>query len=126
MVWAGAIILVVCFVLLLRLLAVVENSRRAIATARASLGALRDAGRSDEEKEILLQRHAKDLFVLFLAITAGCTAALLVPVAVLWLLDMAGVVPLAEVLAFTLSWQFIAGSIVLVLPLWWLARRHAR
>jgi hypothetical protein len=93
-----AIVVVVTFATLLEWLRIPPRARQVIDVAEASLAALRDPDLDDASKEQALQRHALRLFRLFGVIAALSLLALLIPVGAIWLMDIAGLVSLANVM----------------------------
>lgn len=113
--FGGALFLVIGFVVIFKVFGLVEKSRRVIGISRQAAGDLRDADMSDDDKEIAMQAHARQLFGLFFLITVGAFAAVFAPIALLWAFDALGWVSLDAVLAVALSWPFvIAASISIV------------
>ncbi len=56
--YLGAVFLVLGFIALLKLLGLVERSRRVVATSRAAMSALSDKTLDDDQKEAAMQTHA--------------------------------------------------------------------
>ncbi|MEM1369507.1 MAG: sulfotransferase, partial [Cyanobacteria bacterium P01_H01_bin.15] len=113
--WVGAIILVVGFIVLIQLFKLVPISQKAIAVAQRSLAIINAADLDDDEKEARLQRNSIQLFVFFFQIIAVCIAAFLIPIAVLYLGERAGLVSLKDAISTTISPIFIGVSFALVL-----------
>jgi uncharacterized oligopeptide transporter (OPT) family protein len=108
--YAAAIFLVLGFIVVLKVLKVVENSARVIGITSQAVSDFRSNELDDDAKETAMQAHAKQLFVLFFLITFGAFSAVFVPLAFVWALDRLQLLSLADVLRATLSWQFIAAS----------------
>lgn len=113
--YTAAAFLVIGFIAILKGLNVVENSARAITITKRAIADLRSSEMEDEVKEVAMQTHAKHLFGLFLLITLSGFAALLIPLAVIWILDRLQLLSLDAVLDATVSWQFITASTVIVI-----------
>ena len=115
---AGAILLVIGFVALVRAFGLVGKCGEVFAVARASLAILRNTALDDAAKERELQTHATRLFALFFALTAGAALALALPAGLIWVLDAMHVVPLRDVLEVALSWQFLLGTTLAGFAAW--------
>ena len=123
MAFVGAVILVIGFIVLIKYLKVIENSSKVLNIAKQSIVIIRDSEISDLEKEIAMQKHAKELFLFFLIITAGSLLALGIPAVLVWLMDLAGLLSFQSVIGTTLSWEFIVGSIIISIVVLWLMNR---
>jgi hypothetical protein len=123
---AGAIFLVVGFVVLVRMFGLIGRCSEVFELARASLAVLRNPSLDDEAKESALQSHATRLFSLFFLLTAGAGLALGLPAGIIWILDALQVVSLRAVLEVTLSWQFLLGSTLVGVAAWRLKRGPRR
>ncbi|MDX2505065.1 MAG: hypothetical protein QNL62_11410 [Gammaproteobacteria bacterium] len=53
--------------------------------------------------------------MLFIKLTLGGIAALLVPLGLVWLLEQTGILSLSEVMNTALSWEFILASTILAI-----------
>ena len=124
--YLGAVFLVIGFIALLKLLGLVERSRRVVATSRAAMSALSDETLDDDQKEAAMQSHAKRLGLDFLLLTAGLAVALLAPAGVIFLLDRAGVLSFDAVISATFSLELIFGGTLLMIIVFWMdgRRRH--
>lgn len=123
MVYLGAAILVVGFIAVLKLLKLVEKANEVVGASRHSLEIMRSKEMDDAAKEKAMQATAKKLFGLFFLLTTGMGLALVVPAGIVWLLDGVGVLSFDAVIAFTLSWEFIAVTTVLLLAVIIFAKR---
>jgi hypothetical protein len=115
----GAIIVVLGFIVLVKLFGLVEKSTDVIEIARSAASIVRNAEIDDLQKEIAMQKYAKELFYLFFVITIISVLAIAIPFGLIWLLEFAGVLTVAEVIDETLSLKFIAITIVLSIALFW-------
>lgn len=113
--YAGALFLVIGFVFILKIAGLVEKATRVISISKQAFAVLRDAGMSDDEKEILMQDHAKQLALLFFLLTVGGIAAVFLPFAVIWAFDLAGWISVDAVLAVALSWPFITATSIVII-----------
>jgi hypothetical protein len=119
---AGAIFLVVGFVVLVKVFGLLGKCSEVLDLARTSLAVLRNPSLDDDAKESALQSIAVKLFALFLLLTAGAALALVLPAGLIWVLDLLHVVSLRAVLELTLSWQFLLASTVVGVIAWRLMR----
>ena len=124
MLYLGVAILVVGFVVLLKALGLVDKADKVMSKSKESVAVIRNTEMGDDDKEQALQANSKQLFILFFQLTLGCLAALLLPTAVVWGLDKAGVMSFDEVIAFTLSWQFLLGTTLLLVVLFYVMRKR--
>lgn len=121
--YIGAIILVIGFIVLIKYLKVFEKSSKVLIIAKQSIVIISDSKSSDLQKEIAMQKNAKELLLLFLIITLGSFIALAIPSALVWLMELAGVLSFQSVIDTTLSWAFIVGSIIISVVVMWLMGR---
>lgn len=120
MAWIGGFILVLGFLLFLKVFKVVNKSRDVIEVAKISLSTVRNKELSDLEKEKIMQKNAMKMFPLFLWISIGSILALLIPMALVWLLEQIGIMKLDEVIQLSLSWLFIGVSLVVSVLIFWI------
>lgn len=109
----GASLCVIVFALLLHLVRLVDRTRDVLAIGRESAATMRDATLSDEEKEKAVQRGALRLFGLLFVLLLGSAACLLLPLALIWLLEFAGLFSLRGVLGMLARWDFLLGGTIL-------------
>ena len=119
----GAVLLVVGFLVIIKYLKVIEKSSQVISIAKRSIVIVKDSEMSDLQKEIAMQKFAKELLFLFLIITAGSILALAIPFALVWIMELAGLLSIQSVIALTLTWEFILASIVISIVVFWLISR---
>ncbi len=105
--WIGAVYLVLGVVVLLRLFGLVEKSGDVVNVARGAFVVILNSALSDEAKEAALQRDAKQLLRLFLALAFGGAAAVLLPVGLLWVCDRVGWISLESVFSVAVSPVFL-------------------
>ena len=108
----GALIVVAGFVFLLRALKLVPMAMEVTTVSRAALGVVQNPDLDDDAKGERMQQHAKRLFILFVLLTLGAAAALLLPVGLIWLLAQTGLLSYDGVIALLLSWQFLLATTV--------------
>lgn len=123
--FGGALFLVVGFIVIFKVFRLVEHSRRVIGISKAAVTDLRDSGMSDDDKEVAMQAHAKQLFLLFFLVTFGAFAAVFAPLALLWVLDASGWISLDAVLAVALSWPFVLATSVVIVVAILVSRRRS-
>jgi len=87
------------------------------------LDVLRDASLSDREKETVLQRQAKRLFVLLGRLAGGSGLALGGPLLAVWGLDRTGLASFPDTLVVLQRLDFLAATVVVGLGGYLLVRR---
>ncbi len=122
--YLGALLIVVGFAVILHALALVPKATEAVTLARRSMADLRNPELDDDAKQAAMQRHAKRLFGLFFVITLGSAVAVLIPIGIVYLLDVVHLVSLTDALETTITWQFIVATVVLYLVGWWVLRKR--
>lgn len=120
----GALIVVAGFRFLLRALRLVPHAMEVNAVSRAALAVVQDPHLDDESKGERMQQHAKRLFVLFLLLTVGAAAAILLPVGLIWLLGRAGLFSYESVLGVLLAWQILLATTVVATVILWVRSRQ--
>ena len=113
--YAGAIFLVIGFIFILKISRLVEKSTRVIEISKQAMLELRNPELSDDDKEIAMQAHSKQLVGLFFLITIGGIAAVFLPLAVIWGLDWLKLISVDAVLGVALSWPFIIVTSVVII-----------
>jgi hypothetical protein len=114
MVYVGAAVLVVGFLVLLKICRLVDTTKRITEQARLVLDTVRSSTLSDRDKELRMQRYSWALLKLTVASCGGLAIALGLPYAVVWALDRAGWAQLDASLALVMSWPFLVATSVLV------------
>ena len=112
--YAGAIFLVIGFIIVLKVFKLVEKSTRVIDISRRAVADLRSSELDDDAKESAMQSHAKQLFGIFFRVNMGGIEAVFLPVAVIWELDRLQFVSLDAILRVALSWHFIIATTILI------------
>jgi len=105
--WRCVIFLVVAFIIISKVIGVIENSTRVFAVSKESMQIMQDHAMDDLVKEKAVQGYAIELFKLFFLITLGSAVALAVPFAVVYGLSVLDIVSLQQVLELSLSWKFL-------------------
>lgn len=109
----GAILVVVVFALLIHFVGLIKNSLEVIDCSKESANVLTNPNLKDDVKEKILQKAAIRLFILFGMLILGSVAALLVPIALMWFLDMIGILSFSNVLVILQRWDFLTTATVL-------------
>jgi hypothetical protein len=125
-IYLAALLVVAAFIIALRLFHVVAVARDIVDRTRGATATLRAADLDDDAKERAIQAAAGQLLVRFVSITLRAVGALAVPTALLWLLDVAGLVSMAAVTAFLLRWDVIVGLTVVLLVAYLVVQRTTR
>lgn len=120
-----AALVVVAFALTLEGLDLPDRAREVGARTRESLEVLRDASLEDRAKEAALRRNSLRLFRLLGLLAGGSLLALGLPLAGVWLLELAGVASLQAVLSTLERPDFLAGATAVGIAAY-LAIRRAR
>ena len=107
-IYLGALFLVISFIVITKLMRLVVRGREAFAISNLVVSVLRSDILDDEEKEKALKQHTIKLFSYFFILTTGGLCALVIPVSILWLIDILGFLSLKDVIIFSLSWQFLS------------------
>lgn len=126
MAWLGAAFLVGAAMALFVLLRMPATNREILAAAGQSLSVIGSTTLSDDEKERALRRCALRLFGLLGRLAIGGAAALLLPLAVLWLLDRFEWVDLDAVVGTATSPLFLVGSVAVGLMALRVLKRPSR
>ena len=113
--YAGAVFLVVGFIVIFKILKLVDRSTRVVKITRQAIADFRNKELGDDAIEAAMQCHAKQLFGLFFLITVGGGLAVCLPVGVIWGLDRLQLVSLDATLRITLSWPFLLATTALIL-----------
>jgi len=123
MVLVGGIVIIVGFFIFMKLFGLVEKSTKVINLAKSAVKIVRDAHLDDYQKEIAMQKHAKELLSLFFLITIGGIMALAIPFSLIWLMELAKLLTVTEVIETTLSFQFIAIAFIISIGYFWLMQK---
>lgn len=118
-----AVFVVVTFAVTIDQLSLADRAREVGARSSDALGVLRDPALTDDRKEEALQRESIVLFKLLGVLAGGSLLALLVPLAVVWLLGQLGVSSLGEVLDVLERLDFLAAVTIVGTALFLIRRR---
>ena len=116
MVLVGEIVVVLGFMLFMKLFGLVGRTKRVAVVAKSALEVIRDSNLDDLQKEKATQRYAKELFSLFFVIAAVSLTALAIPLGIVWTMELANLLTVAEVIEGTLTLQFIGIAAVQTMP----------
>lgn len=119
----GAFVVVLGFILFVKLFGLVEKSTRVVRIAKSAATIVRDADLDDYQKEMAMQKYAKELFFLFFLITSISVLAIAIPFSFIWLMEFAKLLTMDEVLDTTLSLEFITATAVLSIILFGVSAR---
>jgi len=120
--FAGAVFLVIGFIIFMKLFSLVEKSSDAVNISKSAVQIVQNKNLTDHQKEIAMQKHAKELMSLFFLITVGSIFAVMIPFGFIWLLDLVGVLKLDGVIKTTLSLEFIIVTSIITIVYFWLIR----
>lgn len=107
MVVVAAVVAIALFIVVFRLVRVVDYGSEVLVVVRRSTAAMTNKEMDDDAKEAIVREATIRLLVLFVQITARSAVAVLVPTAAVYALQALGLVTVEEVVAFTLRWYVI-------------------
>lgn len=105
----GAILVVGIFAILVHVVGLVNTTKEVFAVGRQASSTLRDSTLTDDDKERLTQQSSLKLFRLLAVLVVGIVISLSLPLAIIWLLQLANLFSLAGVMDMLLRWDFIIG-----------------
>lgn len=108
MAWALAGLVVVLFAALIHRLRLPVRAREVATGATICVRVLRDTALDDDAKARALRRQAARFFTLSAILVGGSALALSVPLGGVWVLDLAGVASLPDVLTVLARPDFLA------------------
>ena len=108
---AGAVFVIVGFLVLMTLFGLVDRSLRVFAVSKQATRDLTDPALDDDAKETAMRLHAKSLGGLFVLLAAGGGAAVAAPLGVIAILDAVAILSFAGVINTLLSWWMIAAAV---------------
>jgi hypothetical protein len=120
----GALLLVAGVIALMRMSGLFPRALQAVRLSRGAFDVINDPQLSDKSKESLLQKYSLSLLSSFLDLLIRGAGSIAIPVALLWLLEFAGVLSLEAVLDLTLSWPFLLGSAIAAIASFRLLERY--
>ena len=107
----------------IKLFGLVRRTSRVAEVAKSVLAVIRDPSLEDRQKEIATQRYAKELFSLFFVIVGASLIELAIPLIIVWIMELADLLTVAEVIAGTLTLEFIGIAAVLSVILFLLRKK---
>ncbi|MFC1997550.1 hypothetical protein ACFLXI_08105 [Chloroflexota bacterium] len=109
----GGVIVALGFIGLIKLFGLVEKNIRVIEIAKSAVLIVRDANLDDYQKEIALQKYAKTLLSLFFLITTTTILAIAIPFGVIWLMELANLLSVKEVIDMITSLEFVIATVII-------------
>lgn len=113
MVLIGAIVFVFGFLILVKLFALVENNIRVVEISKSAVSIILDPEIADFQKEVAMQKFAKQLLPLFFLISITTILAIAIPFGLIWLMELAKICSLKKVIEMLMSIEFIIFSILI-------------
>lgn len=110
--WLAASFIVIGFLILIKVLFVVDNSLKVIHIAAEAAAVVTNKELDDLSKEKQLQSASIQLLKMFVLILAGSIAAVGIPAGLVYLVNSLGVGSWDQTMTTTLSWPFITASTV--------------
>jgi len=107
------------FIVMFRWLGIARITRNMMAEGRCAANVLGNRDISEDQKEQEIRQASLRMFGGFFQFTARTLTAFLVPVGLLFAIDILGVADMDEVFAFLLKWEVIAVSFILATFIWW-------
>ncbi len=124
MVLIGELVVIFGFIIFIKLFGLVRRTSRVAEVAKSVLAVIRDPSLEDHQKEMATQQYAKELFYLFFVIVAASLTALAIPLGIVWIMELANLLTVAEVIAGTLTLEFIGIAVVLSVILFLLSKKR--
>lgn len=114
MAWGGACIMVAGFIVIFIMLRLADRAKSVNRIARDALQLVRDQTIDDDQKEKQMQSYALQMFGLAGILAIGGAAAVMAPLALVWLLEQLGILLMDEVLALVVSPSFLIGTTAVI------------
>lgn len=121
--WLGASLMVVIFAMLIHLVKMVQFSIEVVQQSKRSVAVMLNSELDDDAKEVALRSHAVNLFTLLILLIAGSAVALLAPVGLIWILDLAGFFSFKGVLEILQRWDFLVGATIVGIGIYLVLRK---
>jgi hypothetical protein len=121
----GAGLLVAGVIALLHILGLYPRAIDVVRISKGVLAVMSDPHVTDSRKELLLRKYSLSLLRSFLDISLRAAGTVGIPLAVLWMLEFAGILSLTQVVDLAVSWPFLLGSALAVVPVFWISARSA-
>lgn len=119
----GASFLVIGFLILFRILNLMEQAREAMSLSRLSLFEISRRDIDDDEKEQNLRRHSLSLLKAIAGLMLGTSMAAGLPVVILWGLDILDLLSLEAIMIMASAWPFLLTATVITLIYFWIVFR---
>lgn len=113
MVLVGHLVLIIGFMIFMKVFGLVAKSYRVTSVAKSALDVVRDPNMDDRQKESATRQYSKELFSLFFVIAGASVVALGIPLVVIWVMDLANLVSLSEVIEGTITLEFLGIAAVI-------------
>lgn len=123
---AGASFLVAGFLILFKLLNLMEQARDTLTASRLSLFEISRRDIDDEEKEKNLRAHSLNLLKAIAALMLGSIMAAGLPLVILWGLDIVDLISLEATLRTASSWPFLLIATIVTLGVFWRSFQRQR
>jgi hypothetical protein len=120
----GALFVLAGFVAILRALKLISKGVEVATVSRRAFADFSNPNLDDDTKEAAMQSHAKRLFSLFLLLFLGTSAALLLPLCIIYIFDFMGILSFHAVIDTAVSWEFLAATTTLSLGVLLLVRKR--
>lgn len=120
--FVGAVFLVIGFIIFMKFFSLVEKSSEVVTISKSAVKIVQNKNLADHQKEIAMQKHAKELMSLFFLITVGSIFALIIPFSFIWFLELVGLLRVDDVIQTTLSLEFIIATLIITIVYFWLIR----
>lgn len=121
----GASFLVAGFLILFKLLNLMEQARDTLTASRLSVFEISRRDIDDEEKEKNLRAHSLTLLKAIAALMLGSILAAGLPLVILWGLDIVDLLSLEATLETASSWPFLLAATIVTLGVFWRSfQRH--
>ena len=115
--------MVLMFVGLFTLLRIVDRGREVLQITGDAVSLMRDPDVTDLEKEKRIQKYSLRLLALFMVLVLAASAALLIPILTVWVLDRMSLVDFEGTVRVSTSQSFLVGASLVSVGLFWLIER---
>jgi hypothetical protein len=115
----GAVLLVTGVIALMQVFGLFPRALQAVRTSRRAIEVMNDPACGDDRKAALLQGYSLSLLRSSVDLLIRGVGVIAIPVALLWTLELAGLLSLEAVLALTRSWAFLLGGVIAAIAAFW-------
>jgi hypothetical protein len=119
----GASFVVISFALLAHYIGLIRWTGEVMGHARRANEVLRNGALDDFAKEKAVQSAAVALFKLLGLLSLGSIIAVILPIAVVWLADVAGLLSFDAVMAMLIRWEFLLAATIVGTVVFFLLQR---